>query len=338
MTSIEREKALHAVESAGEMFRLAPDDEPFVRAMEEASRKNTWFTRDNVLYAARQWGEALTGPNLAQWVGKYPLATQKKDILLVLAGNIPLVGLHDILCTYLSGHRATIKPSKDDTVLISFVTDFLREAEPSLADNLRISQDIVRQGVDAVVATGSDNTERYFEYYFRDIPALLRHSRYSIGVVGENTTDEELSRLTDDMMLYFGMGCRSVSKIFIPEDFDLDRLTRALRKYAGVMDHTKYRNNYDYRRAMFAMAGLEGIHDTGLLLLTPQEGLAAPLGVAGYQRYSDIKDVQLYIDRHRDELQCVTGEGHLPFGRAQNPSLEDYADGKDTMEFLLLKD
>lgn len=338
MTIQEREKAIAAVARAGEMFRITPDNALFSRALEEAGQKNTWFTRDNVLYAARQWGEALTAPNITRWIGNYPLAAQKKDVLLVLAGNIPLVGLHDILCAYLSGHRATVKPSKDDTVLISFITDFLRDAEPSLAGNLRIFHDIVRQGVDAVVATGSDNTERYFEYYFRDIPAMLRHSRYSIGVVGKNTTDEDLSRLADDMMLYFGMGCRSVSKIFIPEDFDLEHLSRALQKYAGVMDHTKYRNNYDYRRAMFEMAGTKSIHDTGLLLLAPQEGLAAPLGVAGYQRYSDLKDVHRYIGEHQDELQCVTGEGYLPFGSAQSPSLEDYADGKDTMEFLLLKD
>ena len=127
-------------------------------------------------------------------------------------------------------------------------------------------------------------------------------------------------------------------EIPIPEDFDLERLSRALQKYAGVMDHTKYRNNYDYRRAMFTMAGLEGIHDTGLLLLAPQEGLAAPLGMVGYQRYSDPENVRLYIERRRNELQCVTGEGDLPFGYAQSPSLEDYADGKDTMEFLLFKD
>ena len=338
MTLQEREKAIAAVARTGEMFRSAPDNELFSRAMGEAGQKNTWFTRDNVLYAARQWGKALTAPNIARWIGKYPLASQKKDVLLVLAGNIPLVGLHDILCAYLSGHRTTVKPSKDDTALIAFVTDFLQKAEPSLSDNLRISHDIVRQGVDAVVATGSDNTERYFEYYFRDIPALLRHSRYSIGVVGKNTTDEDLSRLADDMMLYFGMGCRSVSKIFIPEDFNLERLSRVLQKYAGVMDHTKYRNNYDYRRAMFAMAGTEGIHDTGLLLLAPQEILAAPLGVAGYERYSDMEDIHRYIEEHHDELQCITGEGYLPFGDAQSPSLEDHADGKDTMEFLLLKD
>lgn len=338
MTLQEREKAIAAVARAGEMFRSAPDNTLFSRALEEAGQKNTWFTRDNVLYAARQWGETLTPSRIAGWAGKYPLPGQKKDVLLVLAGNIPLVGLHDILCAYLSGHRTTIKPSKDDAALIGFVTDFLQKVEPALAGNLRISHDIVREGVDAVIATGSDNTARYFEYYFRVVPALLRHSRYSVGIVGETTPDDELSRLADDMMLYFGMGCRSVSQVFVPENFEMERLSRALRKYAYLADHTKYRNNYDYRRAMYAMAGQQGIYDTGFLLLAPQEGLAAPLGVAGYQRYSDIKDVHRYIEGHRDELQCVTGEGYLPFGSAQNPSLEDYADGADTMEFLLLKD
>lgn len=331
----ERKKAIEALCRLGEMFRRGEDAPRWRIALQKAGADNPWFTPENIRFAARQWGELLREPALTQWVDRYPLPDASKNVLLVLAGNIPMVGLHDILCTYVSGHRAVIKPSRDDTALITAATQCLQEAEPSLADRLTLAPGLVREGIDAVIATGNDDTQRYFRYYFRQIPALLRHARYSVGLIAENTSEKELEQLADDMLLYFGLGCRNVTQVLVPEDFDLSRLGRALGKYAGIADHPKYRNNYDYRRAMSVLSEQNaGVYDTGFLLLVPSDTPAAPLGTAGYRRYGTLAQAEDYLRSLGEALQCVVGPGHLPFGSAQRPALDQYADGEDTMEFL----
>ena len=334
MTKEERNETIEAIIKLGELFRRPSPGPDLTSAMEQAEKSNPWFTQENILYAVRQWGETLTEENITRWLEKYPLPDRRRNVLLVLAGNIPMVGLHDILCVYLSGHRAVIKPSGEDTALIRFVTEFLQRAAPGQADQLCMTKRATFEGIDAVIATGSDNTARYFEYYFRDIPTLIRHSRYSIGIIDAQTTDEELALLGDDILRYFGMGCRSVSKIFVPEGFDMKRLCRALEKQATVSLHNKYKNNYDYRRALYSLGEQAGIYDTGFLLLVPQSGLSAPLGVAGYEYYGNTDQIRSYLAANQEHIQCVAGKGYVPFGRTQSPSLSDYADGADTMEFL----
>lgn len=330
----QREKAVEALIRLGEWFRQAPDEADFAPILQQAQRENPWFTAQNVRFALQQWGRTLTDGAVRQWSARYPLPHRQGRVLLVLAGNIPLVGLHDILCTYLSGHRAQIKTSRDDTVLIKTAVEFLQRAEPSLADRLELSRSLEREGFDAVIATGTDQTRQYFEYYFRDTATLLRHARYSIGVIGPETSDEQLELLADDMMLYFGLGCRNVSLVLIPQDFDMNRLCRALGKYAGVADHARYRNNYDYRRAVQSLSDSRGVFDTGFLLLVPQDDPAMPIGMAGYRRYSSGEKVRALLGELNEKVQCVVGDGFLPWGAAQRPTLEEYADGVDTMAFL----
>lgn len=329
-----REKAVGALIRLGAWFRQAPDEADFARTIEKAQSENPWFTPQNIRFAMRQWGRSLTEEAIRKWSARYPCADRCGRVLLVLAGNIPMVGLHDILCTYLSGHRALIKTSRDDTVLIKAAVDFLQETEPDLADRLLLSRSLEHKSIDAVIATGSDQARQYFEYYFRDTATLLRHARYSIGVVGPDTSDEQLELLADDMMLYFGLGCRNVSLVLVPQDFDMNRLCRALGKYADVAHHARYRNNYDYRRAIQSLSDPQGVYDTGFLLLVPREDPALPIGMAGYRRYDSREEALALLDRFGEKLQCVVGDGFLPWGSAQRPALDEYADGVDTMAFL----
>ena len=331
----DREKAIGALIRLGRWFDNAANEPDFIRAMALAQAENPWFIPQNILFAARQWAETLSEKAVRAWAERYPLPARSRRVLLVLAGNIPMVGLHDILCCYLSGHRATIKTSRDDTALIAAAVDFLQKTEPSLDGRLQLAEGLVREGVDAVIATGSDEARRYFEYYFRAVPSLLRHARYSVGVIGPDTDDAQLALLSDDIMLYFGLGCRSVSQVLAPRDFDMGRLCRALEKHAEVAHHARYRNNYDYRRALQSIAGDNDVYDTGFLLLVPQDSPAAPIGMVGYRRYDTPEQARDYLLSLDEQLQCVVGDGFLPWGSAQRPALDDYADGADTMAFLL---
>ena len=236
----------------------------------------------------------------------------------------------------MSGHRAVIKPSRDDTALITAATQCLQEAEPSLAGRLTLAPGLVREGIDAVIATGNDDTQRYFRYYFRQVPALLRHARYSVGIVAEDTSQQELEQLADDMLLYFGLGCRNVTQVLVPESFDLSRIGRALGKYAGIADHPKYRNNYDYRRAMSVLSEQNaGVYDTGFLLLVPLGHAGSThrprRATGGTGRLPRRKTTSA---RWARRCNASSAPGICPSAAHSAPALDQYADGEDTMEFL----
>ena len=336
MTRQEQETAVKAAVSLGEAFRRGRNDERLGRAMDEAARQNPWFTEESLQSAISEWGRLLNEEEINRWVSAYALPREKKDVALVLAGNIPLVGLHDILSVYLSGHRALIKPSSSDTALINYAAEHLMTANPAMAANIEITA-VPAKGVDAVIATGSDNTARYFEQYFKDIPALIRRSRASVAVVSEETTDEDLSLLAGDIMKYFGMGCRSISLVFLPAGFDIRRLIRALEPYHGYISHHKYANNYDYQRALYSMTGGHGVYDTGFLILAPGDTLRPPLGALSYEYYDNPEKPARFVMENASGIQCVAWEGFpggVRFGMCQSPGLTDYADGEDTMAFL----
>jgi hypothetical protein len=254
-----------------------------------------------------------------------------------MAGNVPCVGLHDMLCVLITGHHFVGKVSSKDAGLMQAVIDLLLAIEPSFSSYISLSESRL-ENFDAVIATGSDNTSRYFEYYFGKYPNIIRKNRHSIAVLSGNETYEELHHLATDIFAYYGLGCRNVSKILVPKDYNLADLLNHFDDYKHLINHNKYANNYEYHRAMYLMNMVEHL-DTGFALIKPDESLGSPVGVIYYQHYSNLDGILNYIDTHTEQLQCVvsTIEGipnSIPFGQAQNPLLTDYADGIDTIEFL----
>ena len=306
-------------------------------AVNVAHQQNNWFTEANVRHALGAWALALSDKALQEWVKNYPdlmkPRMKQRTVGLVLAGNLPLVGLHDALCVLLSGHRALIKCSSQDSVLLPALITALDRLLPGSAGLLEVTQGKLDK-IDAVIATGSNNTSRYFEYYFKHIPRIVRKSRTSVAVLDGTETAEELSALGEDIFRYFGMGCRNVSKLYLPLDYDLDKVFNAIFPWKDVVNHNKYANNYDYQRALW-MLDQVAMLENGFVLLKEDKALASPMGAVYYERYQDLSKVEEEIAGQEGHIQCIVGHGHVPFGQSQFPALSDYADGVDTMEFLI---
>jgi hypothetical protein len=269
---------------------------------------------------------------LEKWVKGYYLPAQNnnpKNVGIVMAGNIPLVGFHDFISCFLSGHRQFIKLSSKDPWLFPAMLEFLIKKDPPLAEEIQIATMI--KGMDAYIATGSNNSARYFDYYFGKYPSLIRRNRTSIALLEGNETPAELETLADDVFLYFGMGCRNVTQVHIPENYDFVPLLQAFRKYQWMSDHHKYKNNYDYRLSMAILNKLYYMTNECLLLME-NESPFSPISVLHYAYY---KDRKTWLPPGESEnLQCIIGRNYLPFGKSQQPGLADYADGADTLQFL----
>lgn len=298
---------------------------------------NGWATEANVRHAFAAWGKALEPASLKAWTSAYPRLAAPRDpvrtVGLVLAGNVPLVGLHDVLCVWLSGHRARVKTSSQDPELIPALVQVLDHFAPGAAERIHFSTDKLGE-VDAVIATGSNNTARYFEHYFGHLPRIVRRSRVSVAVLDGTETDTELEALGEDVFRYFGLGCRNVAKLFVPRDLDLDRVFRGLFPWSAIVQHNKYGNNYDYTRALWLLDQVPFL-ENGFVLLKEDAALASPVAALFYERYDDPAEVEARLTAEADHIQCRVGHGHVPFGQAQEPALNDYADGVDTLKFLL---
>lgn len=298
---------------------------------------NGWATEVNVRHALGAWGRALSAKGVQRWVDAYPGIQEPRapvfTVGLVLAGNVPLVGLHDVLCVWLSGHRARIKTSSQDPLLIPALVQTLDRFFPGTAERMHFSPEKLG-AVEAVIATGSNNTARYFEHYFGHLPRIVRKNRVSIAVLDGTETLAELQALGEDVFRYFGLGCRNVAKVYVPQDFQLDRLFEALYPWNDIVNHNKYGNNYDYTRALWLLDGVSFL-ENGFLLVKEDAALASPVASLFYERYADRTALDLQIGAQQERIQCVVGHGAVPFGRAQEPALNDYADGVDTMRFLL---
>jgi len=301
--------------------------------------RNGWFTPQNVEHALRTVSEALSSNKLLKWTENYPALeeqSQPRNVAVVMAGNIPLVGFHDFLSVLISGNRIIAKTSSRDPDLIVFIGDILGDINPSFREMIRFTDGLLK-GFDAVIATGSDNSSRYFEFYFGKYPHIIRKNRNSIGIIDGNETSLELSGLGADIFMYFGLGCRSISKIWVPEGYDVKALAESWRsEYGYLANHNKYANNYDYNKAIFIVNRDEYI-DTGFLLCRNDPKLASPVAVLHYEYYNSTDTVNREIELLRDSIQCIAGRNYTPFGRTQMPELWDYADGVDTLEFLLKK-
>tara|TARA_B100001758_G_C18409962_1_gene614920 strand:+ start:116 stop:1120 length:1005 start_codon:yes stop_codon:yes gene_type:complete len=329
------EKRIKAFVQLGNYLRTKFSNEQ-QQKIKEAKIENQWFTVDNINNAIINWGDLLTDEILRKWLNPYDLVEQKsrKIVLIVMAGNIPLVGFHDLLSVLIVGHRVVIKLSSNDKVLIPIIIEKLLVINSSFKSQIEFIENIREKRFDAVIATGNDSSSKYFEYYFKDAKKIIRKNRRSIAVLNGNETKSDLKGLANDIFSYFGLGCRNVSKVFIPKEYDLNKLFEAFYMYKEIIEHKKYSNNYDYNKAVF-LIGKNDIIENGFLLLKEDKSLHSPVAMLYYEYYTDSDLVQDFINDNSDVLQCVVSHDKIPFGRAQKPNIWDYADGVDTIEFLM---
>jgi len=309
--------------------------EKFKQAKIHSQSLNPWFIETNIDKAIAGLAK-MTRPTAAKrWIESYPIGKSKRlKIGLVLAGNIPLVGFHDILSVLVAGHKPIVKLSNQDRLLLPLVFEFWNESLGENGFEIEWLLDKKLDGFDAVIATGSNNTSRYFEYYFGKYPHIIRKNRNSVAVLFGNESDEELKLLGEDIFSYFGLGCRNVAKLFVKDNFDMDRFFKSIYEFSPVINHNKYANNYDYYKALWLM-NREDLLDNGFLLLRPSEAMSSPIGTVFYERYSGESSLENRLKAEEKQIQCVVSSKKVPFGKSQQPELWDYADGVDTMEFLL---
>ncbi|MDO5607531.1 MAG: acyl-CoA reductase [Capnocytophaga sp.] len=321
--------------------RSLPDGEnkfhDFISVLRQAEQQNGWFTSDNLQFACQSWASALTEKNIEKWLSEYDFSSsEKKTVAVIMAGNIPLVGLHDFLSVLVSGHRALVKLSSNDRVLLPFLADYLAFVEPLWQENYIFTEERMTD-FDAVIATGSNNTARYFGYYFGQKPHIIRKNRHSLAVLTGNESKEELYGLGEDIFRYFGLGCRSVSKLFVPCGYDFDLFFNAIFPYGEIINNAKYANNYDYNKAVYLMS-LSQLLENGFLMLKEDESGASPIATIFYEYYENMSDLQTKIRANAENIQCIVAKdfsgNDIPFGKTQQPELWEYADGVDTVSFL----
>ncbi|HLW63332.1 MAG TPA: acyl-CoA reductase [Flavobacterium sp.] len=310
----------------------------FSDLIERLDQRNSWFTREQLEYAFLSWSNALIPDNIDRWLSAYDLEKEpQKTVGLILAGNIPMVGFHDVVSVLLSGNKALIKLSSNDQELIPFLLKYLSKIAPEFSDRFEIAKERL-ENFDAVIATGSNNTARYFDYYFGKYPNIIRKNRNSAAVLNGKETKEDLIALGEDIFRYYGLGCRNVSKLFVPKDYDFKLFFEAMYEYKDLIYYEKYTNNYDYNKAVFLMSNFS-ILDNEFMTLKEDEGYASPISSVFYERYDDLEKIIEKLHRDKEQIQCVVSNNlmpeSLPFGTTQKPELWDYADNVDTMIFLV---
>lgn len=297
-----------------------------------ALNENAWFIEGNIKLAIEGIVLFLNQSVMEQWLSVYDLnELEPKKIGIIAAGNIPLVGFHDVMCVLLSGHHLMIKMSSKDGVLMRYVLDQLFEIQPEFKSRITFVERL--NEADAFIATGSDNSARYFEYYFKNKPNVIRKNRTSVTVLTGQETVEDFENLGKDIFQYYGLGCRNVSKAFVPKGYSFKPLLDNLQSFEPVIHHHKYRNNYDYNKSIY-LVNREPFLDTEYLLVRESEELVSPISVLYYQEYENEKELESLLNENADKIQCIVGANYIPFGQAQKPAISDYADGVDTMAFL----
>ncbi len=310
------------------------------KAIVEAYLYNQWFTEESQRMALQAWADALNEQKINDWTAKYDFEKPQnsKTVAIIMAGNIPLVGLHDLICVLLSGHHALVKLSSDDKILPKFIVAALLQIEPAFADRITLLNDEKLEKYDAVIATGSNNSNRYFEHYFSKVPNILRKNRNSIAVLTGNETNDEMKLLAKDIFTYFGLGCRNVSKLYLPKGFDMALFFENTKDYDLYLNHNKYANNLMYHKSIWLL-NQDDFLENGLINLKEDKSFSSPLASVFYEYYENIDDIKAMIENRKNEIQCVVSKidlgVNIPFGKTQQPKLWDYADNVDTIEFLL---
>ncbi len=310
----------------------------FKMQIERSHEYNGWFTKNNVLRAFESWSNTLTESKLNKWTSSYTFNENKpKTVAVIMAGNIPLVGFHDFLSVLISGHNVKVKLSSNDPYFLPLIAKFLEHYNEDFKGRIIFNKEKLTE-YDAVIATGSDNTARYFEHYFGKYPNIIRKNRNSVAILTGNETQKELKLLGEDIFLYFGLGCRSVSKVFVPKNYNFDDLFNALYKFKEIIEYKKYENNYDYNKAVFLMS-LFKLKENGFLMLKEDSQYASPIATLFYEYYDDYKKLLKKLQQDKEQIQCVVSNENVvdfvKLGNSQKPELWNYADNVDTIEFLL---
>lgn len=318
---------------------IANPSEEFKNLVSSASNSNSWFTPAEVEKALQALHNMLNAEDLEEWFKGISISSTPKKVGLILAGNIPMVGFHDVLCVLATGNIALIKLSSSDDKLLPALLSELIKIEPLLEKQIIYTERL--KDFDAIIATGSNNTSRYFDYYFGKVPNIIRKNRNSVAVLTGNETPEEIALLGHDVFDYFGLGCRNVSKLYIPEDYDIKHFFEPVEHFKDIANHFKYNNNYDYNKSIY-LVNLAEHFDNGFLLLREDKSLSSPLAVLYFERYSSLNEVEEILTAQAENIQCVVstvelkaGVSVLGFGQSQNPKLWDYADNVDTIGFLM---
>ncbi|MBF2709671.1 acyl-CoA reductase [Flavobacterium soyangense] len=313
--------------------------EDFENLIQLSQSHNGWYTPENVYFSIQSWATALTEENLDQWLANYNLEiNEPKNVGLILAGNIPLVGFHDFLSVLITGNNVLIKTSSNDQFLLPFLAKYIIAIEPKFANTIAFVEGKL-ENFDAVIATGSNNTARYFEYYFKDKPSIIRKNRNSVAVLNGKETKGQLIALGEDIFRYFGLGCRNVSKLFVPKGYSFNAFFEAIFEYQDIIHYEKYANNYDYNKAVFLMSNYK-LLDNGFLTIKEDSSYASPISSVFYEFYNSIDELQIRLHSESEQIQCIVSnnlvENSTSFGQTQNPKLWDYADNIDTISFLLI--
>ena len=309
----------------------------FKMQIKRAHEFNGWFTENNILYALNEWSKLLNYNDLNKWTSLYELENNSpKKVAIIMAGNIPLVGFHDFLSVLISGNNLIVKQSSNDKHILPLIVKYLEKIAPGFNNRIELTDKILKD-FDAVIATGSNNTARYFEYYFGKHPNIIRQNRNSIAVISGEENENDLKNLGEDIFRYFGLGCRSVAKIFVPRGYDFDLLFRAIYPFKNIIEYKKYENNYDYNKAVYLMSQFK-IIENGFIMFKEDSSYASPIASLFYEYYEDLDSLKIKLEQDNESIQCIVGnmqiENMVQFVETQKPQLSDYADGLDTLDFL----
>ncbi|SDS44012.1 Acyl-CoA reductase (LuxC) [Formosa sp. Hel1_31_208] len=310
----------------------------FKHQMTLAEEANGWFTKSNMLFAFGGWSNQLTISNINQWVSKYNFNIETpKKIAIIMAGNIPLVGFHDFLSVLMSGHQVLVKQSSKDKHLLPFLAKYLEFVEIKFKDRITFTEKKL-EDFDAVIATGSNNTARYFEYYFKDKPSIIRKNRNSVAVLTGKETEDDLRALSEDIFRYYGLGCRNVSKLLVPTQYNFDAFFKAMYDWHPIINQAKYANNYDYNKAVYLMSEFDML-ENGFLMIKEDESYTSPIATVFYEYYETERALMARLESDEEKIQCIVSNGvlenEIKFGHTQLPKLWDYADDVDTISFSL---
>ena len=337
--SLDLQERINAFAALGDNIDQMPLEE-FQTLSDKAIFYNPWFIPENLTLAIKGILKYLDKNNLQQWVENYSIhATPGKNIGVIMAGNIPMVGFHDLLSVLISGNSLLAKLSFKDPALVPYLTGLLCKIEPKFEPHIHYMDVIEAEMVNAVIATGSDNSARYFHYNFSAKPHVIRQNRTSIGIINGTETEKEIKQLGTDIFHYFGLGCRNVSKIYIPQGYDINSLSMGLKDFQDVINNSSYHHNYLHARSIYRINHQKHI-DSGYQILKEDPQLVSPIGVLFHETYDSINDLQLKLKPFRDKIQCVVSQKgwfnqSIYFGNTQAPELWDYADHVDTMKFLI---
>jgi hypothetical protein len=309
----------------------------FLHQIKLAEENNSWFTKSNILFSLDSLSKTLKISNLQLFSKSLTLSNvTPKNVAIIMAGNIPLVGFHDFLSVLISGHSVQVKQSSNDRHLIPFLAKYLEYIEEDFKGKITFTEGKLTN-FDAIIATGSNNTARYFEYYFKNKPNIIRKNRNSVAVITGHETKEDFIKLSDDIFQYYGLGCRSVSKLYVPKNYNFDLFFAGMYDKKEIINNAKYANNYDYNKAVYLMS-LFDLLENGFLIIKEDESYSSPIATVFYEYYDNETDLKIKLHQDKEKIQCIVAknfiENEIPFGKTQEPALTDFADGINTLEFL----